>query len=361
MNDTDPILNIHNLLEQGIASNLFTAAQCVVASPKSKRISLSLGKTRLSRYPSRFQCPVCDVTDQSLFDVASLTKPLATTALIMKAMDEGVLEPHQKLINIVHGSLPSWLMGYTLEDLLTHSTPLIAWADFHHAMVTPDSHENAVRRVLAEINSLPPRTDTDVCCYSDLGFIILGYLLELCYAKPLNKLFAEKIAKPLQLEETMMYLPLHHTDDKNCVATHPFVGGYALQGHPDDDNTRAMVHVAGHAGLFATANAIADYVDALLSGHFPVSQKMIRYFTTYHAEHSTYALGWDRPTSANSLSGRLPGDPVIGHLGYTGCSVWIDLKTKRHITLLTNRSHVNTDPASIADLRRAVYKIAWEL
>ena len=284
MIDTDPIQKLHDLLAQGISSNLYTAVQCVVASPNSKRISISLGKTRLHRYPSRLQCPVCEVNDQSLFDLASLTKPLATTALVMKAMDEGILEPHQKIINIVHGTLPSWLMGFTLEDLLTHSTPLIAWADFHHAQVTPDSHDNAVRRILAEICRLPPRTDIDVCCYSDLGFIILGYLLELCYAKPLNKLFLEKIALPLHLEKSMMYLPLHHTEDKNCVATHPFIGGYALQGHPDDDNTRAMVHVAGHAGLFATANAIADYVDALLGGTFPVSQKMIDYLEGIH-EH----------------------------------------------------------------------------
>lgn len=352
---------IIDLLNQGIQQNLFTAAQCVIADPKAKRISIALGKTRLDRYPARYQCPVCNVNEHTLFDVASLTKPLATSALIMKAMDEGILQPQQKLISIIRGTLPSWLLGYTLEDLLTHSTPLTAWADFHHEHVILDSHEHAVKRVLSEINAIPPRTDTDTCCYSDLGFIILGYILELIYNTSLDKLFAQKIARPLGLQDDMMFLPLHHVDDKRCVATHPFIGGYALQGHPDDDNTRAMVHVAGHAGLFATANAIADEIDALLHGHFPVSEKTIHYFTTYQAEHSTYALGWDRPTSSQSLSGRLPGEPVIGHLGYTGCSLWIDLQSKRHITLLTNRSHVNTDPASIAQLRRAIYQLAWEL
>lgn len=361
MNTSDAYQKLHALLSQGISANLFTAAQCVIALPRSKRLSIALGKTRLPRFVSRAQCPVLDVTEHTLFDLASLTKPLATAALIMKAFEESVLQPNQKLISIAQGVFPSWLLSHTIEDLLTHSTPLNAWADFNHPSITPDTHEHAIKHALAYIHTMQPRQNTDECCYSDLGYILLGFILEQLYQTPLNKLFNEKIARPLKLYGKMMYTPLAYVDDKDCVATHPLFPKTALQGHPDDDNARAFVHVAGHAGLFSSASAVADYADALLNHRFPVSPKIIQYFTTYQAKHSTYALGWDRPTSANSLSGRLPGDPVIGHLGYTGCSLWMDLQTKRHITLLTNRSHTNTNPSSIAELRQEIHKIAWKL
>jgi len=352
---------LSNLLKTSIADNLFTGAQLVVQQKSNTLVQLAEGKTKQApNNTSCIYCPVADVTNETLFDVASLTKPLVTTSLVMHAVDHNKLSINQKIVRLLPDSLPCWLLECTVADLLTHSTPLQAWLDLHTSQADAIDHANATKNVIQQIALSEPRTNTNQCCYSDLGFIILGYIVELLYNESLDVLFKNFIAKPLGLEKLLTYYPLHNIEQKNCAATHLYLGN-PLQGHPDDDNARSMNHVAGHAGLFATATSIASFCNSLLNGKFPASKSTISKFINYIAPHSTYALGWDRPTSETSLSSRLPGEHVIGHLGYTGCSVWIDLESQRSVTLLTNRSHVNNEPSSIAAVRREIHKLAWEL
>ncbi len=356
-----PSNNLSDLLKKCIANHLFTGAQLVVQQDANTLVQLAEGSTKnFSTKTACAYCPVVSITHDTLFDVASLTKPLVTTSLVMHAVEHKKLSISQKIVRLLPDNLPYWLLECTIADLLTHSTPLQAWIDLHSTQSEATDHENATKNVIRQIALSEPRTNTNQCCYSDLGFIILGYIIELLYHEPLDVLFRHLIAKPLGLEQSLTYYPLHHVDQKNCAATHFFLEN-PLQGHPDDDNVRAMNHVAGHAGLFASASAIAAFCAALQNGQFPISKSTISLFVNYIAPHSTYALGWDRPTSTSSLSSRLPGEHVIGHLGYTGCSVWIDLDTQRSVTLLTNRSHVNNEPASIAEARREIHNLAWNI
>lgn len=351
---------LQQLLEDGISQKLYSGAQLVVSGRDENLLSLAVGKTRsqVDVYDAQYRPQA--VKPDTLFDVASLTKPLATAALVMKSIDEHHLSLGQKLISIGGFQFPSWILGNTIEDLLSHQTQLPAWYDFHGEEPRCEEHESSKKFFEIESLRLSPRDDKSTWCYSDLGYIWLGILLESIYGQNLDLLFTRQISKPIGLDKSMMFNPLHHVSSLNIAATSLFHHSYLL-GHPDDANARVLTHIAGHAGLFSSAEAISSYVRRLLSHRFPCNANTIDAFLNYRHPGTPFALGWDRPTSDDSLSGRKPGENVIGHLGFTGCSVWIDLDTGRSVTLLTNRPHVNSEPKSLSDLRRAVYKICWNL
>ena len=352
------IQKIQASVEDAIRHQLFSCAQVTIADAHSIIASLAVGNTRISQNYSFV--PPMPVTERSLFDIASITKPVVTAALVMKAVDEGVLSFDQKLISIPQFIFPPWLLGDSIAELLSHQTQLPAWIDFHGATPRVENHEQARDHILSTISRLSPRDDGTTWCYSDLGYMLLGFILELVYGKSLDAVFREKIAEPLGLENDMVFTPLRYFMKKEIPATCP-MGNDFIQGHPDDANARSLSHIAGHAGLFASARAITIYIQKLLACDFPVSRQIIAHCLNYHSELTPFALGWDRPTTADSLSGRMPSDPVLGHLGFTGCSVWFDLNTKRIVTFLTNRTHTNADPKSISELRRSIYKLAWSL
>ena len=351
---------INNILLSGIEQHLYSCAQLVVDDIHQPQISLAVGTTRLNNLPGDRGIKGQPIDSHTLFDVASLTKPLATAALMMKACEERAFSLDQKLITLNNISFPPWLLTNTVADLLCHHTQLPAWHDFHGECPREEDHDQAKEYFLSEIYNLSPRDDDKTWCYSDIGYLLLGFMLENHYHTGLTWLFEHKIAKPLGLSSEMMFQPLHRIQREHIPATCAYKNSY-IQGHPDDANARAVTHVAGHAGLFASAEAIAAYVRAMLSDTFPCKPEIVHQFISYRHPETPFALGWDRPTSADSLSARNPGDPVIGHLGFTGCSVWIDLDTQRIITLLTNRTHVNSNPKSLAGLRRELYHLCWSI
>ena len=352
------IQHLQSLLEEAIQQHLFTGAQLTIADAQQTIAALAVGTTRIRQKISII--PPMPVTTDTLFDVASITKPIVTAALVMKAVDEGALAFNQKLISIPQMVFPSWLLGDSIADLMCHQTQLPAWLDFHGSIPRTENREQAREHIIMTIARLNPRDDGRTWCYSDLGYILLGFILEQTYNQSLDALFREKIAAPLGFENSMVFTPLRYKPKKEIPATCP-IGNDFVQGHPDDANTRALTHIAGHAGLFASANDITAYIQKLLRFDFPVQTQTIRYCLNFHSDRTPFALGWDRPTSEDSLSARKPGDPVLGHLGFTGCSVWFDLDTNRIITLLTNRTHTNSDPKSISELRRNIYQLAWAL
>lgn len=352
--------DIAELLNQGVEDKLYSGAQLVVSDAKRDILSLCAGSTRFPLERGELGCNAVNVTSDTLFDIASITKPLATAGLMMCAVAEKKFALDQKLISIPELQFPSWSLANTISDLLSHQTDLPAWVDFHGTIPRVEDHETASRFFELECKRLQPRADDKTWCYSDVGYILLGLMLERSYHMTLAELFEQKIARPLGLSLQMLYSPLHWVMRQQIAATCHYMGAY-IQGHPDDANARALTHVAGHAGLFATAGAVAAYVRAMLSKSFVCDSDIVNTFITYKSERSPFALGWDRPTSEDSLSGRRPGENVIGHLGFTGCSVWVDLDTKRSVTLLTNRTHANSEPGSIATLRREIYRMCWEL
>ncbi len=345
------------LLQNAIEQSHFSAAQFVVSDKSGIRADIAVGTTIAKNHSNPYQKPY-PVDHSTLFDVASITKPIATAGLIMQAVNAKFLDLSLKLVNFDSIGVPSWLLGSTIADLLSHHTMLKPWIDLsgsHYKYSRFRSAREPFEEILQESE---PRTDGATYCYSDLGYILLGFLIEDLYGDTISNIFANKIAIPLGLDEEMMFCPLHKIEQKKIVATCK-VGHQFAQGHPDDSNARALLHRAGHAGLFASARAIDAYVRALFDGSFPCSKKIINEFVSYRHIETPYALGWDRPTGDNSLSGANKDDHVIGHLGFTGCSVWYDLDKKRCITLLTNRTHLSNSTDDINELRRKLYRLCW--
>lgn len=353
----EKISTLQNMLLDGIAQGLYSGAQLVVSDACDERVNLAVGKTKNQTKCDAF-VPAMPITQQTLFDVASLTKPLVTASLYMIAAENDAVPLNRKLLHFDGVRYPTWLLGYTLSDLLSHHTPLQAWLDMHGTQPRLDDRTQARNHVERMIFESEPRSDSQPWTYSDLGYILLGFQLESMYEQSLQDCFKSKIAVPLGLSTEMMFCPLHSVVQKNIAAT-CHIGSRAVQGHPDDANARALIHVAGHAGLFASASAIAAFVRSLLGENFPVSMQTRRAFFEYQNPETPFALGWDRPTGEDSLSGRTSGEHVIGHLGFTGCSLWIDLDTKRSVVFLTNRTHVNEDPKSLGKLRRDIHHICW--
>ncbi|HEX4461712.1 MAG TPA: serine hydrolase domain-containing protein [Polyangia bacterium] len=298
---------------------VFPAAQLIVCD----RFSLQLDRA------------VGDCTSDTLFDIASLTKPLATATLTMHAIDA-------RQLSLATRPRPEM----TIAQLLAHASGLPAWKPLGH------SRAEVLRTIADEPLESAPGTRS---VYSDLGFILLGATVESALAVGLDRAFAERVATPLGIGTT--YLP---RDPAACAPTEG-----DLRGVVHDENARALGGVAGHAGLFSTARDVSRIAHSLVaawhgarSATVPrvLPQARVReLWTPSGVPGSTWCLGWDRPAPTNSSAGtRWPRDGV-GHLGFTGCSLWIDPPRARWVVLLSNRVHPTRANEQIRQLRPALH------
>jgi CubicO group peptidase (beta-lactamase class C family) len=282
-----------------------------------------------------FERAVGDCGPETLFDIASLTKPLSTATLAMMAIEEGALalddRPRQDV---------------TVAELLTHSSGLPAWK------LLGSTRAEVLRTVADEPLASPPGT---VARYSDLGFILLGVTVENALGDMLDTLFARRIAGPLGIGTGF--------GPRDAAVCAPTEG--ELRGVVHDENARAMGGVAGHAGLFSTARDVSRIVHALVAAWHGVrststprllpSARVRQLWTPSGVAGSTWCFGWDRPSATGSSAGeRWPKDGV-GHLGFTGCSAWIDPARARWVVLLTNRVHPTRANEAIKQFRPAIH------
>jgi CubicO group peptidase (beta-lactamase class C family) len=299
--------------------DVFPAAQLLVAD----------------RFAVVFARAVGACTETTPFDIASLTKPLATVTLTMMALEAGAL-------SLADRPRPE----FTVADLLAHASGLPAWK------LLGQSRHEIVQTIQHEPLESPPGT---IARYSDLGFILLGVTLENALGAPLDRLFAERIAAPLGIGMTF-----NPRDRDACAPTEN-----GLQGIVHDENARAMGGVAGHAGLFATAHEVSRVAHALVAAwHGARSSSLPRlvpparvrqFWTPSTVPRSTWCLGWDRPAATNSSAGeRWPRDGV-GHLGFTGCSLWIDPPRARWVVLLSNRVNPTRHNERIKQFRPLIH------
>jgi CubicO group peptidase (beta-lactamase class C family) len=300
------------------------------------------------------------MTRETLFDLASLTKCIATTTAVLKLAAEGRVG----LDDPVSKHLPLFSErdkdGVTLRHLLTHSSGLKPWRGFHELLLekerktgerwllTPGGREFILERVLRSGLVHEPGK---AAVYGDLDFIALGALVEAVTHEPFDVHCRERIFEPLGLTDTF-FVPLGEgggmpgplqrrtAATENCPWRERI-----LWGEVHDPNAWAMGGVAGHAGLFSTADDLMRFATTLLdvwhgrSDALPA--ELLRTFTERQnlPPGSDWALGWDTPTAGESSSGRHFGPRSIGHLGFTGTSLWIDLEREAVVVMLTNRVH----------------------
>jgi serine-type D-Ala-D-Ala carboxypeptidase len=272
----------------------------------------------------------------TLFDIASLTKVLATTTMAMILYERGLLDLDVPVISIVGefaGEDPR-RDEVTVRMLLAHSSGLPAYVKlFLHAHTREELLEAAFTTPLAN----DPGSHAE---YSDIGFIILGVALERIADECLGRLCQREILGPLGMTHTTFNpVPAIRASIPPTADDQTF-RHRVIQGEVQDENASVLGGVAGHAGLFSTAQDVAIFAHALLQGGNPILRpETISLFTARQSapEDTSRALGWDTPSSP-SQSGRFFSTRAFGHLGYTGTSLWIDPERELSVTLLTNRT-----------------------
>jgi CubicO group peptidase (beta-lactamase class C family) len=272
---------------------------------------------------------------ESIYDLASLTKVVGTTTALMILFDEGRIEldaPVSAYIPEFSGGLKD---SITIRDLLSHRSGLPASRDLWRLA---DSPEEARQYVINAPLVCKPR---QCMIYSDLGAIMMGFIVERVTGMGLDEYLQARLFGPLGMTSTE-FRP--DASLKSRIAPTEVLPprGYPLRGEVHDENAYALGGVAGHAGLFSTAADLSIFAQMMLNGGEYggvriVADSTIQLFTG-HAIISNRALGWEKP-DGTSGSGDFLSDRAFGHTGYTGTSIWIDPDREMFVILLTNRVH----------------------
>ena len=308
------------------------------------------------------------------FDVASLTKVMATGTLCAVMVDRGAIGLDDPVARWLPGFEQGGKAGVALLQLLDHTSGLPAWRPYHQAvqgdpvggaafLPRAERHPAALaealregrrlvrRAVLAEALEAPPGSRT---LYSDPGFMALGWALEAAGGAPLDRLCRERVFGPLGLRATFFVDevaealgagPSARAGLEFAATSRSAHRGEVSCGEVDDENAWAMGGVAGHAGLFSTARDVAAlgqaWLEALAGGGGFLGRETARRFTE-PAGPGGRGLAWDRPTPGTSALGSRLGRGrlgAVGHLGFTGCSLWVDLDAHLVCALATNHVH----------------------
>ncbi|WP_246196120.1 exo-beta-N-acetylmuramidase NamZ domain-containing protein [Aquisphaera giovannonii] len=304
------------------------------------------------------------MTRDTLFDMASLTKPIATASSIMVLLEKGKLRLSDRVVRYLPELDRHGKGKITIEHLLRHRAGLIADNPIGDYAKGP---EEAWKRI-ADLELIGEPGDKLV--YSDVGYIILGKLVERVSGRSLDRFAAERVFGPAGMAEAH-FRPLGAAGPVppagRCAPTErESPGGAMLRGVVHDPRSRALGGVAGHAGLFATADDLAAFARMLLAGGVAENGRRVLSPLTVRAmvdpggtpTGQRRGLGWDVATGQSGPRGALFGPASFGHTGFTGTSIWIDPETDSFVILLTSRLHPDGKGASPGDLRARVATLA---
>ena len=319
----------------------------------------------------------------TIFDLSSLTKPLATVTAFMLLLSERKLQLDDRVTRFFHNFGVHGKTHVTFRHLLAHCSGLAGWRPYHRDVVRIErqgrlnfiASRGAKEFVYEQIHRERPEYETgERAVYSDLGFMLIGEAIELVSRMPLDRVCQERVFRPLGLR-AMSFINLSELRTRRLTPVADVIAPTAycpwrkrlLLGEVDDDNAYAMGGVSGHAGLFSSATDIHTLVTRLHACYLGedafIARETMREFWTRDrtVRDSTWALGWDMPSPLASSAGRHISSTAVGHLGFTGTSLWIDLERDAHVVLLTNRVHPSRDNDRIRDVRPRVHDAVMEV
>ncbi len=340
------------MLREAVEQHAFPGATLAVTHRKSLIASQGFGRFTYDEDATA-------VRAETIFDLASVTKAVATTAIAMVLYEHSRLKLDAPLVNF----LPEFVSlaprhqhaareAVTIRMLLTHSSGLPAYEKlFQFAQ----SRQELVRAALTTRLISPPGTCTE---YSDIGFILLGEVLVRQADLALDLLAQQEIFTPLGMTRTRFNPPLEWKAEIPPTEDDQAFRKRIVQGEVDDENAYVMGGVAGHAGVFSSATDMARFAECMLRGGASLFQPAtVKLFT--HREETpagtSRALGWDTPSLLESSSGTHFSRTSFGHLGFTGTSLWIDSGRQLSVTLLTNRTWPNRASQAIQQVRPRVH------
>lgn len=369
---SDILKSLEALFQKALADRLFSAAGLVVASPNATLLEIYRGNTQEGGQP---------IDHGARFDLASLTKPLVTASLCMWAVSNGRLNLESRLADFFPESLLLPAKRHlSIRQLLNHSSGLPPYLPFYTDLirVTPSHRRETLLRFILE-SPMHTRPGS-VSQYSDLGFMLLGILLEDLLGAPLDNLALSILSESLFARE-LQYHPLtvgmdpaaipvevpawRQTDvaTENCPWRKRL-----LIGEVHDENAYCLGGVAGHAGLFGTAAGIVQWLTHLWrlyrgeksSPGWTTSTVREFWDRPHSAPPGTWALGFDTPSPTASSAGRYISPHSVGHLGFTGTSFWLDLEKDLLVVLLTNRVYPSRDHEGIKTFRPMVHDLVMK-
>lgn len=292
------------------------------------------------------------VEADTLYDLASLTKVVATTTMAMMLVDDGRLDLRKRVSDFLPGFRGPGKDKVTVWHLLTHSAGIDWWAPLYKEIKGKQAY---LKRIEAMDLVYEPGTKS---VYSDLGVILLGDILERVAGEGLDVFARTRIFAPLGMHDTL-FRPGPELLPRIAPTENDPWRGRVIRGEVHDENAYALGGVAPHAGLFSTAPDLARFCQMLLYGgvfeqHRLVSRQVVEEFTRRAGvPGSSRALGWDTPSQPSS-GGTLLSARAFGHTGFTGTSIWIDPEKRLFIILLTNRVHPTRENNLIREVRPAV-------
>jgi CubicO group peptidase (beta-lactamase class C family) len=352
--------DIKKLLEKGVLEGVFpsAAAGISIGLGKEKKIIIShCGNATF--YPEKRK-----LKKQDFFDLASLTKPLATTVAILCLIKEKKIDADEKLSSLLEKKIAGDKNQITTKHLLSHSSGLPAHREYFNTLknIPPKEKNIFVENfLLQEQLEYAPGS---AYLYSDLGFMMLGRIIEKKAGCTLSHYVKEKILRPLNLEKKIFYMPLfkekknHKKIDFVATENCPW-RKKILTGEVHDDNCYTMGGVAGHSGLFGNIEGVTIYTSLILDmwkgylKHTNINKEDLVCFLARQNKipGSSWALGFDTPAKTESSSGSYLSQNSVGHLGFTGTSFWIDPENEVVIVLLSNRVHPSRENIKIKKFR----------
>src|SRR5712691_8908116 len=342
-----------DVIEKAIAGKAFPGATLTVGY-KGKVSVRAFGKLS-------YDAKAAATIPNTMYDIASLTKVVATTTLVAKLV-EGDFAVPLELDAKIERYLPEWASGpnaewrhrVTVRHLLTHTSGLPPFKEYWR---TSKNKQDTLTKIFAEPLDYEPGTKE---VYSDLGIILMAEIIERLTGRTLDDLAKNTIFSPLGMNNTMYRPPKKIWPQIAPTEIDNNLRHRLVQGEVHDENAFAIGGVSGHAGLFSTAPDLAAFCQMLLNGGVYAHQRILRratiaqFTTPQQLSGGTRTLGWAVPTEGGS-SGHYFSAHSFGHTGFTGTSIWIDKDRQLFVVLLTNRVHPTRENQKIAQLRPAFH------
>ncbi|MDX9785153.1 MAG: serine hydrolase domain-containing protein [Desulfobacterales bacterium] len=356
---TDGWQPVVEIMNDGIDTGVFPGAVLMVGNRQGILFARAFGLA--NRYTRQA------VTLDTVFDLASLTKPLATTPAVMKLIQQGGVFLETKIGDILPAFRETPKRAVEIRHLLYHTSGYPPHRPYYLSLkdMPLAERKRALRRMLVAEPLVRPVGA--VMEYSDLGFMVLCWLIEEMTLMRFDHVVNREIFHPLGLRQLFFVDLAKPAPNVSFAATEQCPWrNTLLSGAVSDDNAWAVGGIEGHAGLFGTAGNVYSLLRALLAAHAGesdfcgISHSLIRTFLRRDS-HSGRALGFDTPSSENSSSGTRFSKNTVGHLGFTGSSCWMDLQREVIVILLTNRVHPNRDNNLIRAFRPRLHDAVMDL
>jgi len=356
--ETEDMKQVDKLMQQAVSDNVFPGAVLLVSRGGETFFFEAYGEANIFSNIS--------VEKDTVFDLASLTKPLATTLAVMKLFQQGKLDIEANLGNVLPQFKATDKEDITIRHLLCHNSGLPDYRPYFKLLnkISVKDREKALEEFLIKESLLFPIGEQTI--YSDLGFMILKLVVESVSGMRFDRFVFQEIYKPLGLKK-MFFVDLNTSKDAASIPYIKFAAtercpwrNIILEGEVHDDNAYVSGGIAGHSGLFGTASDVNGLLTELISTYSgqtsgSVFQREILQMFFRKQKDSNRALGFDLPSLLNSSCGEYFSRNSVGHLGFTGTSFWMDIEQGIIVTLLTNRVHPSRDNEKIKKFRPEIH------